>query len=165
MNEFPHHGRSPKPLPKKTDWVEVGEILIYISFLIILMTLVFTPIFALVDNHIENSIEYVNGTFEEECNYWAGGGLQNSSNPLSWIKVDGNKYIAREVDLERFGDTGKSLIGDFQPGDHIEMELFPYKTYNFWHDSPGMWMIVFIFPAGIASWAFGYLSFRKRGGK
>lgn len=160
MQDFPHHGNPPKPIPPPKE--SIGDILIYFSLFILLSILIFTPFFAVIDFHIEGTVTFVNGTFEDECNYWGGGHLQNSSNPLNWIQIDGERYIAREVDFDRFGDVGNSLIGKFQPGDNVQMRLFPYKTYNFWNDSPAMWATLYCLPMGIALWSI--IIFRIRGG-
>ena len=134
----------------------------YIPVFIFSSILLFLPFFAIVDTHIENSITSVNGTFEQEC-YYGGKYISNSSDPWPWIRVDGEKYIAREVDIDRWGDVGASLIGRFEPGDQVSMDLFPYKTYNFWNDTPGWWMIMYCLPVGMVNFVFFH--FRFRGGK
>lgn len=114
----------------------------FLGIIIVLLTI---PIglFKIVDDHIESSVTHVNGTFEKECSYYSGF-ISNSSDPWPWIQVDGKQYIARKVDFDRFGDVGDSLIGRFEKGDPVDMDLFPYRPYNTWNDTPTFWIILFM---------------------
>ena len=144
MFEDHQHGNpihKPRPIPPSKP------IPPFYLFVIVLVTMWSTvPPFAIIDNYVEGSVEHVNGTVTD-FNYYGGtGGLQNDSDPISWIEVDGKKYVARDVKLEGFGDVGHSLRGDYKIGDPIERDLFPYRPYAFFNDTPGFMMLFVIFP-------------------
>ena len=131
----------PKPRPPPEPMPPLHQSIFVLAFVLSIV-----PGFALADYWVESSVVHVEGTFEKECNYYTGGVISNGSEPMNWIQVDGEKYIAREVDFDRFGDTGDSLIGRFDKGDQVDMDLFPYEPYNLVWDGHLIFVLVLIFP-------------------
>lgn len=94
------------------------------------------------DRWVEGSITHVNGTVTDRSFIVHTGSLSNGSDPLDRIEVDGEWYMAYEVDLDRWGDRGKSIARDYKVGDHIEMDLFPKSP--FWIFRDGMIGMMFL---------------------
>lgn len=122
---------------------------------VLVITLAFAPLFAIVDHHIESSVVRVDGILTDQEFYGSPGLISNGSDPISWVEVDGKRYVASEVDFNRFGDRGDSLQGRYKVGDHIEMDLFPYRPYSTWNDIPAFWMLLFMPAMAAGSFVFG----------
>lgn len=130
-----------------------------LSLMVLVPFMAFVPFFAVVDYYIEGSVVHVNGTVTDQW-YPYSGMISNSSDPISWIEVDGKRYVAREVDFDRFGDTGASLEGEYKKGDHLEMNLFPYRPYSTWNDTPAFWALLIMVPLFIEQFILMKFKFR-----
>ena len=115
----------------------------YLLILSVLLISLSIAVFSAIDLYLEDQVEDVSGIVTGECRYGSAGLISNSSDPINWIEVDGDKYVWKRVNLDGIGDFDDSVLDEYEKGDPINETLMPYRPYAMYYDLPAFTVLTF----------------------